>query len=101
MGELATELLNAIAGFPEKTKYEKAVRRYPRRTAINIGVRMALVWPAEPATVPDYIQLAIPSEESALKEAVYSRISGMVAKALNDSHWHQALEVLRGSDLPR
>ena len=71
-----------------------------RRTPVNIAVRVALLWPAEPATVPDYIKKKLGPQESALKQALIDRISFRVEKALKASKWHEALEAF-GVNLPR
>ncbi|ANZ48500.1 hypothetical protein BIZ78_gp075 [Erwinia phage vB_EamM_Caitlin] len=58
MGEVAKRLLDGTAGYPMNTKilHGSPARRYPQRTAVNIAVRMALIWPAVPATQPEYIK---------------------------------------------
>lgn len=58
MGEVANRLLAAANGFTvdPKNLYGTVARRYPRRTAVNIAVRMSLVWPATPITEPEYIK---------------------------------------------
>lgn len=80
--------------------YAPVVRRYPQRTTVNIAIRMALFWPAEPATVPEYIKQKLGPQESALKQALIDRISFRIAKALEASKWNEALEAF-GVNLPR
>lgn len=61
--------------------YAPVVRRYPQRTTVNIAIRMALFWPAEPATVPEYIKKQLGPQESALKQAVVDRAIAQIEDA--------------------
>ena len=102
MGNVADQLLDGTSGYVSHTEFPYAtpVRRYPQRTSVNIAVRMALLWPAEPANVPDYIKQKLGPQESALKQALIDRISLRIAKALEASKWNEALEAF-GVNLPR
>ncbi|QVW28720.1 hypothetical protein pEaSNUABM8_00223 [Erwinia phage pEa_SNUABM_8] len=57
-----------------------------RRTSVNIAVRMALMWPAVPAAVPQYIKPVMNTEESALKQAVIARVTMQIGEMIDRAY---------------
>lgn len=74
-------------------------RLWNPKTSVTIAVRMALLWPAEPATVPEYIRGQLGPEESALKPVVIDHITRLIEEQVA-SNWQVSMEEF-GANLPR